>query len=194
MEKTSRFNYIKKGIVGVCAATMLTGLCAGAAFGTDIKDGATTGTSSVKVTSNIQISATVPTTIGMSITNDGITVPDSSVLKIQNLTKNYGITVTNVQASIVGTGFTLSSDGQSLANNQLALAVDKTGGSAPVYVDTTKKDLDWGIAASSDGTTAQDLTFSLTPTSGTLTKDFFGNYTAVGGTEALTIEWTVGLS
>ena len=36
MTKTSRFNYIKRGLAGVCAATMLTGLCAGTAFGATV--------------------------------------------------------------------------------------------------------------------------------------------------------------
>lgn len=183
---------LKKGVVGVCAATMLTGLCAVPAFATDIKDGATTGSSSVTVETNIQMSATVPTTIPMQINNDGVAVPNSSVLKIQNLTKNYGIKVTNVKATIVDSNMTLSSDGTSLASNQLALAVDKTGGSSPVFVDTTEKPLDWSISASTDGTTPQDFAFTLTPTSGTLTKDFFGNYTTAA--EALTISWTVGLA
>lgn len=188
----SKMTNLKKGVVGVCAATMLTGLCAVPAFATEIKDGATTGSSSVTVETNIQMSATVPTTIPMEINNDGVAVPDASALKIQNLTKNYGITVTNVKATIVDSKMTLSSTGADLVSNQLALAVDKSGGTTPVFVDTAGKTLDWSIDASADGTTAKEISFSLTPTSGTLTKDFFGNYASAA--EALTISWTVALS
>lgn len=188
----SKMTNLKKGVVGVCAATMLAGMCAVPAFATEIKDGATTGSSSVTVETNIQMSATVPTTIPMEINNDGIAVPDTSVLKIQNLTKNYGITVTNVKADIKDSTMTLSSTGTDLASNQLALAVDKSGGSSPVFVDATGATLDWPIDASTDGKIAKEVSFSLTPTSGTLTKDFFGTYTAAA--EALTISWTVALS
>ena len=73
MTKTSRFNYIKRGIVGVCAATMLTGLCAGTAFAAE---------KATKVytldTSAAQISVTVPTgAAGASLSADGtLTLPE----------------------------------------------------------------------------------------------------------------------
>lgn len=77
MTKTSRFNYIKRGLVGVCAATMLTGLCAGTAFGADTEF--TNGTMSSTVTADTtaigQINVTVPTTdlSGVSDRNGALT-------------------------------------------------------------------------------------------------------------------------
>ena len=70
MEKTSRFNYIKRGLVGVCAATMLTGLCAGSAFAAATAQG---GETPVTVdTGNINLSVTVPTApVKASVGADG---------------------------------------------------------------------------------------------------------------------------
>ncbi|WP_455779444.1 hypothetical protein [Gordonibacter pamelaeae] len=64
MTKTSRFNYIKRGLVGVCAATMLTGLCAGSAFAdnTEFTDGTMNSTVTANTTAIGQINVTVPTT------------------------------------------------------------------------------------------------------------------------------------
>lgn len=56
MEKTTRFNVLKKGIVGVCAATLLTGLCVVPAFAADKATQIYTLDSTAA-----QISVTVPT-------------------------------------------------------------------------------------------------------------------------------------
>lgn len=57
-----RFDYIKRGIVGVCAATLLTGIVAAPAFATDFTDGTMTSTVTANTAAIGQISVTVPTT------------------------------------------------------------------------------------------------------------------------------------
>lgn len=65
-KKIGRFEYVKRGLVGVCAATMLAGMCAVPAFATDgdtkVDSTGTMSTSVAVDTSAIgQINVTVPT-------------------------------------------------------------------------------------------------------------------------------------
>lgn len=70
MTKTSRFNYIKRGLVGVCAATMLTGLCAGTAFGA-VADQESQTAVQLK-TADVNISVTVPTSpVAVAVGSNG---------------------------------------------------------------------------------------------------------------------------
>lgn len=121
MTKTSRFNYIKRGLVGVCAATMLTGLCAGTAFGvedaplktTDGAYGDSSNTTTVSATVSSQVSATIPTAVPAYIKTDGtLQFPDSMLIKTDSIT---AMKITGVKATALG---------------NVKLAADTTGNTA----------------------------------------------------------------
>lgn len=139
MEKTSRFNYIKKGIVGMCAATMLTGLCAGAAFAdptvTEPVEGDYAVGTSTAVNAeldNANISATVPTSIGAKIDSSGkIFFPTNAELR--NTSTLYGIVA---KASAASTTGNLVANGQPFAD-----ATSKNAFWAKIGKDTASVDM-----------------------------------------------------
>lgn len=135
MEKTSRFNYIKKGIVGVCAATMLTGLCAGAAFA-DVQSAGTaesvdSGTGKIATNVSVQsevanISATVPTSVTVSIAPSGaLTFPASTDFKIHVNADCWPLKVSEL-AVATETGFTLAETDTLTEANNLYLTLNGT--------------------------------------------------------------------
>lgn len=136
MEKTSRFNYIKKGIVGVCAATMLTGLCAGAAFaapgveaGTPgtIASGGTSTTAVKAEAADAQISVTVPTSVTASVDSTGVmTFPDSTKFQITATNASWPVKVTALDVAVAD-GYTLKDSEASLAAaKDIIISIDGT--------------------------------------------------------------------
>ena len=173
----SKLTNLKKGIVGVCAATMLTGLCAAPAFAVTDKtiqgsnNTAATGTSSVDVTATINISATVPTTLPISITNDTITGPgDFSI------------------------GNTLASSDTTLAPNALCVTISQKNDvtKKTVLTESSATGLNWTIGKSTDGTTATPLALTMDIKSGTLDKTFLSSYFTKAS--AFDVAWTIGLA
>lgn len=88
----SKFTGLKKGLVGVCAATLLTGVCAAPAFaaGTDFTDGTMTSKITANTSAIGQISVTVPTTAlqgvsdsSGSLTFGEYTFTNNSTLKVK---------------------------------------------------------------------------------------------------------------
>ena len=83
----SKMTNLKKGVVGVCAATMLAGMCAVPAFAAgsvdatdDVDAGTGVASTIVKAKSEVaNITATVPTAMTVSIDPDGtLTFPDAT--------------------------------------------------------------------------------------------------------------------
>ena len=123
----SKLTNLKKGVVGVCAATMLTGLCAVPAFAENAASAANGGTLSggkgttqVSIQSqNDQISATVPSTIKLVVGSD----------------KNF---VAPTDAKITNTGTLVSVKVSSVQVTTTVLKVSKGGSS---FVDAGSIDL-----------------------------------------------------
>ena len=151
MTKTSRFNYIKRGLVGVCAATMLTGLCAGTAFATDAELNATTGaygdgsnTTKVSATVSSQVSASIPTVVPAYIkTNGEIQFPNSVVISTDSIT---AMKITGVKATALG-NVTLAADTTGNVANTVAMKL------------TVGSESEFGLESAVDA--AKDLTTPL---------------------------------
>ncbi|RDB60800.1 hypothetical protein C1878_13215 [Gordonibacter sp. 28C] len=182
MEKTSRFNYIKKGIVGVCAATMLTGLCAGAAF----------GATESKVTLNkdssaLQIDVTVPTELPVTIDKTaGVQMPTTGI-SITNNNKAIEIAVEKATIASPASNLLLTekpADGTSLTTNQMWMTL-KNGAEAN-FIDVSKAGdipLNWTVG---DGI---DLT--LDGSMGPLSKDLLGSSPLTANLDLFKITWVV---
>ncbi|HJF64435.1 MAG TPA: hypothetical protein K8W22_13360 [Gordonibacter urolithinfaciens] len=145
MTKTSRFNYIKRGLVGVCAATMLTGLCAGSAFGTGSVDttGSVDGTSGeantiVKAKSETaNISATVPTAMTVSIAPDGtLTFPDNTSFVIGINAGGWPLKVSDVALTPAGSYHLATTDAFAEQDSNLYLAMNNGTADVPLKADT----------------------------------------------------------
>ena len=185
MEKTSRFNYIKRGLVGVCAATMLTGLCAGAAFAAPAEpndsDYGTTGQTAINAeldTSNISV--TVPTTLATEISSDG-TIVFPSTAKMKNTSGLFAISIKSAEVTN-GTDVNLLS--------KTAFETDTTGTKNTAWAQIGKN-----ATADTDLITASmtSLDWSI-PTSGDITLAFNGKIKDVNKTSFspfLTVKWTV---
>lgn len=136
MTKTSRFNYIKHGLVGVCAATMLTGLCAGAAFAVEpptidvpstastIQSGGTATTAVKAQAETAQISATVPTTVTASVDSTGtLTFPDNTKFVITATNDSWPVKVSGLSVAVAD-GYTLADT--PAASKEIGLSIGST--------------------------------------------------------------------
>lgn len=188
MTKTSRFNYIKRGLVGVCAATMLTGLCAGTAFAVDpVPDEPSayapgTSTSVNAELDNTNISATVPTSISAKIDSTGkIFFPTTAQLR--NASTLYGIEATATAASTAGN---LVGSGETFTN-----ATQKNSFWAKIGKDTATEEMS---NLSNLALKIPAATDSSTPSSITLAFDgAIKNVNATSFSPLVTITWTVGI-
>lgn len=144
----SKFTGLKKGIVGVCAATLLTGMMVAPAFaavagsvtGTvDVNDGAGGVAAADGVTNigldasqvDLQISATVPQKVTLAIDNTGALVLPTSDLTIQNGSTIVPLVLTTVTASTVADApITLVKDAATLGAGELSLSITPTAGTA----------------------------------------------------------------
>lgn len=112
---------LKKGLVGICAATMLTGLCAAPAFAA-VNAGAqgtafdaATGEGQTKVQATIddtQVTATVPTTLPVVVGVGGAftTATDAVITN----TSNYNLHIASIEAT-PASGITLKASGDTVA-------------------------------------------------------------------------------
>lgn len=194
-----KISNLKKGVVGVCAATMLAGMCAAPAFAgttsgnTEVTGG--TGASEVTVKSNVQVSATVPTTIPLVLDSSGFTAP---TFTFDNTTVGYGIQLKSVQITnaVADNGLTVKEDAAAISEkNQLRLKVaDKTNAgntNAVIVKQTASSDLNWDIAAATDASTPGNLSVEMTVEKGDLDGSFLNKY-ATAATKAFDVTWTVG--
>ncbi len=212
MTKTSRFNYIKRGLVGVCAATMLTGLCAGTAFGgtvtgsvssanNNFNDGATAGLADASASTavgldpsqvDLRISATVPQTVSLAIDNAGTLVLPSDKISIKNTSTLVPLVLKTVSASVPsGAPVKLVASDASPAAGDLILIATPTGGTAidmstGVNNGTNKIGVKVG---STDGSLDMTLGGSLGPVNSTLLNSIVN----AGGSAInfVNVAWTV---
>lgn len=205
MTKTSRFNYIKRGLVGVCAATMLTGLCAGAAFAavpsipadtSDTTPGAhgladATAKSTVGLDASsveLQISATVPQTIPLGIGADGGLVTPADKVTVKN-TSIVPLKISGITAS-------------KAADSPVDLVAQNTSEAGKVWITLTNAstviDLSVGTSAGDFKLAAQNDTvkFDIAGGMGSLTPAMLGKIKAANGTGVISfadITWTVSV-
>ncbi|MRX83032.1 hypothetical protein [Eggerthella guodeyinii] len=195
----SKMTNLKKGVVGVCAATMLAGMCAVPAFAA-VTEGNTAakkgiGSSEVTVKSDIQVSATLPTTIPLVLNSSGFTAP---TFTFDNTTIGYGIQLKSVQITnvVADNGMTIKEDTTDIStDNQLRLKVaDKTNAGNTEAVIVKQADssaLNWDIAAATDASNPGNLSVEMTVEKGDLNGTFLNKY-ATSATKAFDVTWTVG--
>ena len=148
----SKISNLKKGVVGVCAATMLTGMCAVPAFAADgpltATDGAysaDTNTTTVSATVSSQVSATIPTIVPAYIgTSGAIQFPDNMSIATDSVT---AMKITGVQAKALG-DVKLAANLDSAGNTPNTVAMKLTVGNEAAI------DLSNATAASSPLTTS----------------------------------------
>lgn len=153
-EKIGRFEYVKRGLVGVCAATMLAGMCAVPAFAADASLTATDGeysaeanTTTVSATVSSQVSATIPTTVPAYIgTNGAIQFPESMSIATDSVT---AMKITGVQAKALG-------------DVKLAADLDSAGSTPNTVAMKLKVGNETAIDLSSATAASSPLTTSLT--------------------------------
>ncbi|WP_278853035.1 hypothetical protein [Gordonibacter pamelaeae] len=188
MTKTSRFNYIKRGLVGVCAATMLTGLCAGTAFGATVTPGVNNGaigadnTASTVVSAQVdgQLSATVPTSLTVAVKSDdgSLVFPEDKKLYIENTSSAYAVHVVSIEAT---TGTLLNAESaypSSSAANAAWLKIGTTAADQDLSTKLTVADSNWDV-----------------PSSGKLNLKFAGavkNVSSFDSFTLTTLTWTIG--
>ncbi|WP_080803441.1 hypothetical protein [Arabiibacter massiliensis] len=110
---------VKRGIVGVCAATLLTGLCAGSAFAAasstepaqwDAVNASNQGKTEVSADVDAQVQATVPISFTAAVNADGsFTLPNNIELRnASTLAKAHvsAISVTEVSGKLIASGAT----------------------------------------------------------------------------------------
>lgn len=149
----SKMSNLKKGVVGVCAATMLAGMCAVPAFALDSTNGTSTegggldsdATASSTVSLDkgdvsANISATVPTTMPVAIADGVFTAPTKAA--ITNTSTGYGIKVVGVSVAEKNANLTLVAKDGNLVSNSMKMS----------------------LAAGSDTTSVLDLGASTIPT------------------------------
>ena len=209
MEKTSRFNYIKRGLVGVCAATMLTGLCAAPAFaatGSISKDNsnfndssngglsATTADTAVGIDPaqvDLQISATVPQGVSVGIDNTGALALPTDSIAIKNTSTIVPLVLTTVTINATGSPVTLVD--ASPAAGQLALTLENAS-NGNIVLSKGLKDGTVKIPVQS-GDVAGSVEYKLTGSMGAATPALFKAIAdaQTGNTNAnlVSITWTV---
>ncbi len=182
MTKTSRFNYIKRGLVGVCAATMLTGLCAGTAFGADSDNN-----TNVEVTTpSAQLSASVPTSVSVALKNDG-TLNAKGDMNF-TVTGPYQVVVKSVKA-VKEDGFTISGQASMTAQNAVAAKIQVGSDASGAFE----------ISGITETAKTFDTPGVIDPTSGltcSITELVMKNMTAENENKAITpfhLVWTVGI-
>lgn len=184
----SKMTNLKKGVVGVCAATMLAGMCAVPAFAAagDVDvDG--NGTTTVKATVDTQLSVTVPTELTASVESDGTLTyaNNAALLNKSQLAPVHvsAVSVTDKEGVLVAkTAFDAAS-----GNNQAWTEVTPNGKAASVL------DLKGSFVASSDWNIAA-ATGSTDDDAGKLPVTFAGkmkNPSATGEINIYDIVWTV---
>lgn len=142
----SKMSNLKKGVVGVCAATMLTGMCAVPAFAevgvtnpesaTSIESGTTSDTDVSIEAAATQISATVPTSVMASVDSTGeMTFPDSTEFQIKATNSSWPVKVSKLEVK-AGTGYSLKAENSLAASKDIYLAIGGTSLDSSANIDT----------------------------------------------------------
>lgn len=194
----SKMTNLKKGVVGVCAATMLTGLCAVPAFAAEVSPtNKTEGTASSSVTvlgtdiSGVQLSATVPSSVPLLVNvKDGIVSSSGSGLEIVNTGSTFGLTVKDVKIADAGsTSFV--SDAATPAKGTFNLKVSKTADdpSATLVTKSSTPLTGWTVAKDANSKLLFYVSGAVTPSIEMI--DALQGYSTASAVATLT--WTVGL-
>lgn len=188
----SKMTNLKKGVVGVCAATMLAGMCAVPAFaentesatnGGTVTDGKGTTTVSIQ-TQNDQISATVPSSVKMVVGNDKQFIAPTDA-KIANTGALIPVSVKSVKATV--SDGTLAADLTSAADANTAVLKISKG--ATFDADNS---IDLSGATGENGTTLTG--WSIDP-SGEIGIQFKGEVNKLSSFDAISLVslvWTIG--
>lgn len=196
----SKMSNLKKGVVGVCAATMLTGMCAVPAFAgpeTVAPTDKTEGTASSSVTvlgtdiSGVQLSATVPSSVPLLVNvTDGTVSSSDSELKVINTGSTFGLTVKDVKIADAGsTSFV--SEAATPAKGTFNLKVSKTadGSSATLVTKFSTSLADWTVAKAENSSLQFYVSGAVTPDIAMI--NALQGYDTASAVATLT--WTVGL-
>lgn len=187
-----KISNLKKGVVGVCAATMLTGLCAVPAFAENTQSatngGAVTsgkGTTEVSIQSQSdQISATVPSAIKLVVGNDKqFIVPTDA--EIANTGALIPVSVKSVKAT-VGTG-TLAANLDSATDANTAVLKISKGAAFD-----TDNSIDLSTATGENGATLTGWTID---PSGKIGVQFEGEVNKLSSFDSISLVslvWTIG--
>ena len=194
-----KISNLKKGVVGVCAATMLTGLCAAPAFAadgvvspSDKTEGAATSSVTVLGTdvSGVQLSATVPTSIPLAVDVTNGTVSSSNTeLKVINTGSTFGLNVKSVKVTDGGKAFIANE--ATPAAGKLNIKVSTTADDASASIVTTAgTDLSgWTVAKAANSEKQFYVSGVVTPNIAMI--DALQGYDVA--TAIATMTWTVAL-
>lgn len=159
-KEMKKIDVLKRSVVGVCAATLLTGLCVAPAFAVGVKAGGTDTAVPVTVdATNLQVSATVPTVIPLSFNASTGAVVTPTDTKIDATGGIAAVKVTNLVATAPTAGLTFAADKSPLTSNQMFLSVGgnvvtatKAAVVTPIKVDNTPIAIDAGFGTLSGAT------------------------------------------
>lgn len=184
----SKLTNLKKGVVGVCAATMLTGLCAVPAFadgGAVDVSGDSSQTSSTPVTidaKDLQVSVTLPTAVPVALSGDTVTVPQN--LQIDAAGK-ASIKVTSIKAVNGMTDLSFAAaGGAGMAANSMFFSVQGNALTTDAVTPATGKEIPIGSP------------IALVADFGTLNGKVLSSMmdgTTVAPAKLFDLEWTVAL-
>lgn len=196
----SKMSNLKKGVVGVCAATMLAGLCAAPAFGadgtvapTDKTEG--TATSSVTVlgtdVSGVQLSATVPASVPLLVNvTDGTVASSANELKVINTGSTFGLKVKDVKIADAGDAAFVS-DAATPAKGTFNVKVSKTPSDpdATLVTKASSALTGWTVAKAANSSLQFYVSGAVTPNIAMI--NALQGYDTASAVATLT--WTVGL-
>lgn len=204
----SKFTGLKKGLVGVCAATLLTGVCAAPAFAAtgSVDTNTNSATGALKdqsATTNVgldasqvdlQISATVPQNVNVAIDNTGALVLPTDNVSVKNTSTLVPLVLKTVAAKeATGSPITLVSDSASLTSGQFGLTL--TSNPAGTTIDL-KNGLTTGTAKIpvNDGSKDGSIDFAVGGHLGSMNSALFKSIVdanATGTIAFVEITWTV---
>lgn len=188
-----RISNLKKGVVGVCAATMLAGMCAVPAFADDVRDvtagssetvasgSAAAATTEVKAkTETAQITATVPTAVVASVDASGeLTFPESTAFKISAGNASWPVKVSALSVAVENSAALQTTDAGVDGAGKLYLAID-----GKALKDTGNDTAIGGLAQTTAG--VADIGITMTG------KMYNPTYTeATTGLKLATLTWTL---
>lgn len=188
-----RISNLKKGVVGVCAATMLAGMCAVPAFAADVRDvtagssetvasgSAAAATTEVKAkTETAQITATVPTAVVASVDASGeLTFPENTAFKISAGNASWPVKVSALSVAVENSAALQTTDAGVDGVGKLYLAID-----GKALKDTGNDTAIGGLAQTTAG--VADIGITMTG------KMYNPTYTeATTGLKLATLTWTL---
>lgn len=177
-----KISNLKKGVVGVCAATMLAGMCAVPAFA-DNESSVTLN----KDSSALQVDVTVPTELPITLNKQtGIAMPTADISITNN---NKAIELSVDKATIVSPATNLKliskpADGVALTTNQMWMNIKN--GSEANSIDASKTadiTLGWTVGEGIDLTLEGGI--------GPLNKELLGTTPLANNLDLFKITWTV---